>query len=140
MSCSVIVLYKRRSDVSPSDFQKYMEDVHIPLMKEALGDQFPSSYPRRYVARIESGAGDRLGAPAASRKHGNPTAPVVLVGAPDDWAWDMMGEMMFRDELHMQQCYAMMNGLDGQRVKDDEENFTETQQLRVVLVGQSIAA
>jgi hypothetical protein len=117
-----------------------MEDVHIPLMKQALGDHFPSSYPRRYVARVESGAGDRLGVSGASRKHGNPTAPVVLVGSPDEWAWDMMGEMMFRDELHMQQCYAMMNGLEGQRVKDDEENFTETEQLRVVLVGRSIAA
>jgi hypothetical protein len=46
--------------------------------------------------------------------------------------------MIFRDELHMQQCLAAMNSMDGQRVKDDEENFTESHLLKVVLVGERI--
>jgi hypothetical protein len=51
---------------------------------------------------------------------------------------DLVREMIFRDELHMQQCLAAMNSMDGQRVKDDEENFTESHLLKVVLVGERI--
>lgn len=114
-----------------------MEEVHVPIQKEVMGELYPISHPRRYVARIESGAGDRLGAPSASRKTGNPASPVVLVGSPEDLGWDLLAEMVYRDELHMQQCYALINSLDGQRMKDDEENFTETSQLKVVLMSEN---
>ncbi|KAH7385484.1 EthD domain-containing protein [Phaeosphaeria sp. MPI-PUGE-AT-0046c] len=140
MTVSVICLYTRRADISPTEFKRYMEDVHVPIQKEVMGKHYPLSFPRRYVARIESGAGDRLGAPSASKKHGNPESPVVLVGTPEELGWDLMAEMIFRDELHMQQCYATINTLDGQRMKDDEENFTETSQLKVVLVGESTSS
>lgn len=140
MVVSVIALYTRRSDVDPEDFKRYMEDKHLPLLKQVLGDHYPASFPRRYVQRVESGAGDRLGAQSASKKTSDPTGPVVLVGAPEDLGWDMWGELIFRDELHMQQCYAAMNSLEGQQVKDDEENFTVPHLLKVVLVGESIAS
>jgi hypothetical protein len=137
MTVSVICLYARRADISPAEFQRYMEEVHVPIQKEVMGEHYPISYPRRYVARIESGAGDRLGAPSASRKTGNPASPVVLVGSPEDLGWDLLAEMVFRDELHMQQCYAAINTLNGQKMKDDEENFTETSQLKVVLMSEN---
>jgi hypothetical protein len=109
MTVSVIVLYTRRPDISPAEFKRYIEEVHMPIQKEVMGEYFPLSFPRKYLARIDSGAGDRLGAPSASRRHGDPTSPVVLVGSPDQLGWDMMGEMIFRDELHLQQCYATIN-------------------------------
>jgi hypothetical protein len=139
MVVSVLLLYTRRSDIGPEEFKRYMEDKHLPLMKQVLGDHYPASFPRRYLQRIESGAGDRLGTPSASKKTGDPAGPVVLVGAPEELGWDMWGEMVFRDELHMMQCYAAMNSLEGQAVKDDEENFTDPHLLKVVLVGESIA-
>jgi hypothetical protein len=109
MTVSVIVLYTRRPDISPAEFKRYIEEVHMPIQKEVMGEYYPLSFPRKYLARIDSGAGDRLGAPSASRRHGDPTSPVVLVGSPDQLGWDMMGEMIFRDELHLQQCYATIN-------------------------------
>lgn len=51
---------------------------------------------------------------------------------------DMVREMIFRDELHMQQCLAAMNSDPGQLVKDDEENFTASHLLQVILVGDRI--
>jgi hypothetical protein len=136
MPISVIAFYTRRPDMSPTDFKKHMEEVHIPILKDVMGVHYPTSYPRRYPVRAESGLGKRLGAPAAS----NPTSPVVLVGSPSDLTWDMMGEFIFRDELHLQQGYARINSPDGQQVKDDEENFTVPHLFQVIIVGESIAA
>jgi hypothetical protein len=48
-----------------------------------------------------------------------------------------MGEMVFRDELHLQQGMAVMNNEDGQRVREDEESFTVPEKLRIVLIGES---
>lgn len=137
MAVSVLVFYTRRSDLTPAEFKDYMENQHVPLMKEVMGIHFPTSYVRRYVQRVESGAGDRLGAPSSSRRSSEPSAPVVLVGSPGDFGWDMMGEMVYQDELHMQQCYAQINSVEGQKMKDDEENFTDVEQLKVVLIGET---
>lgn len=98
MPLSVLLFYTRRPDITPSQFQRYMEDIHVPLIKEVMGLHFPQIYSMRYVVRVESGAGDRLGAPIASRNRAHADTPVVLVGSPDDLGWDAMGEMIFRDE------------------------------------------
>ncbi|KAF2027051.1 hypothetical protein EK21DRAFT_102805 [Setomelanomma holmii] len=124
MPLSVMVFYTRRPDFSPERFKTYMEQQHIAILKEVMGVHYPLKYPRRYVECVESGVGDRLGAPVASRRNGDPADPVVLVGSPKDLGWDMMGEMIFRDELHLQRGLAKVNSVDRQRVKDDEENFT----------------
>lgn len=50
--------------------------------------------------------------------------------------WDAMGEMVFYDELHVQQCLALMNEPDGQRIKEDEELFALTEKTLVVIVGE----
>jgi hypothetical protein len=98
MPLSVLLFYTRRSDVTPDQFQKYMEEHHVPLIKEVMGVHYPQTYTMRYVVRVSSGAGDRLGAATSSRKRASPDAPVVIVGSPEDLGWDAMGEMVFRDE------------------------------------------
>lgn len=137
MPVSVLVFYTRRPDFTPAQFKAYMEDSHVPLIKEVMEPHFPLTYTLRYVVRVESGAGDRLGLPTASKKRADPDAPVVLVGSAGDLEWDAMGEMIFRDELHVQQGLATINSPNGQRVKEDEEVFTIPEKLRVVLVGDS---
>lgn len=135
-----MVFYTRRPDLTPKEFRTYMEEKHMPVVKEVMGDLYPVDYIRRYVLRVDSGAGDRLGAPAASRRSSDTSAPVVLVGAPSELGWDMMGEMVFKDELHLQQNYAIINGSEGQRIKDDEENFTIPHLLKVVILGETTNA
>lgn len=139
MLTSIVVFYTRRPDLSPDEFKDYMERVHVPIIKNLMGDVYPT-YRRRYPQRVESGAGDRLGLPAACKQTAKPHSPIVLVGSPDDLGWDMMGEMVFRDELHLQQGLAIMNSDDGQKIKDDEENFTVPHKLTVALLGGSISS
>jgi hypothetical protein len=137
MPITLVVFYKRHSDFTPEQFQSYMEDNHVPLLKKAFGPHWPVSYNLRYVTRVKTGAGDRLGATVSSTARASADAPVVLVGSPEDLGWDAIGEMVWRDELHLQQGLAMMDSPDGQRVKEDEEVFTITDELRAVLVGEN---
>ncbi|KAI8941533.1 hypothetical protein NX059_002749 [Plenodomus lindquistii] len=137
MPQSVLVFYTRRPELTPAEFEAYMENHHVPIVKEVMGPHFPQSYIMRYAVRVETGAGDRLGATMSSKKRANAEAPVVLVGSPGELGWDAMGEWVFRDELHVQQGMAAINSPDGQKMKEDEEVFTLTDRLRVVLVGES---
>jgi hypothetical protein len=141
MTVSVVAFYTRLPEITPAEFKRYMEEDHMPKVKKCMGEHYPLSYSRKYVERVESGAGDRLGASSgATKKHADPMAPVVLVGNPSEIGWDMMAELIFRDELHLQQCYATMNSDDGQIMKDDEENFTQPQLLKVVLMSETTEA
>ncbi|EDU48054.1 EthD domain containing protein [Pyrenophora tritici-repentis] len=135
MPISILAFYTRDPDLSPEEFQTYMEGTHMPLVKEIFGDQAPLSCTLRFPVRVKSGAGDRLGAPTSTQKRADPDAPVVLVGEPSDLEWDAMSEFTFRDELHVQQCLSILNSPDGQRLTDDEEKFTVPEKLRVVLMG-----
>lgn len=38
--------------------------------------------------------------------------------------------------LHIQQTFAIANGPEGQRIKEDEEAFTDPDNIRVVLTGE----
>jgi hypothetical protein len=140
MPLSVLIFYTRRPDFTPAQFKSYMEEIHVPILKEIMGGHYPTTYTRRYVERVGSGAGDRLGASVASRRNSLPDAPVVLVGLPQDLGWDMMGELLYFDQLHLQQSLATINSDSAQRVKDDEENFTIPHLFRVVLMGESTDA
>ncbi|KAF1835917.1 hypothetical protein BDW02DRAFT_567529 [Decorospora gaudefroyi] len=137
MTFSVLVFYTRRPDVTPERFQTYMEETHVPLFKKVLGPHYPLSYNMRYVVRVSSGAGDRLGATTSAKGRADPDAPVVLVGSTKDVEWDALGEMVFRDELHVQQAFAMMNSPAGEQVQDDEGEFTVPDKLRLLLMGET---
>ncbi|KAG9195393.1 hypothetical protein G6011_00514 [Alternaria panax] len=136
MPISFIYFYLRRPDVTPEHFRSYMEETHVPLIKEVFEMHPLQSLRLRYIVRVKTGAGDRLGAVTSSRGRADPDAPVVLIGSPKDVDWDAMGEMVFRDELHVQQCLAVMNGPGGQRIKEDEETIAITEKTRVILMGE----
>jgi hypothetical protein len=138
MTVSVIALYTRLPDLSPAEFKRYIEEDHMPMIKKCMGEHFPVTFSRKYIERVESGAGDRLGVSGASKKNADPTAPVVLVGG--QVGWDMMAELIFRDQLHLQQCYASMNSEAGQAMKDDEDNFSLPHLLHVILMSESTDA
>jgi hypothetical protein len=112
-----------------------MEKSHVPLIKEVFKMNPPQSFKLRYVVRVKTGAGDRMGAVTSSRARADPDAPVVLIGSPQDVDWDAIGEMVFHDELHLQQCLSVMNGPGGQRIKEDEETIAITEKTRVILLN-----
>lgn len=135
MTISALLFYTRRPDISPPEFEKYMSKHHVPLIKEVMGPHYPQTYTMRFVVRVSSGAGDRLGAIISSRGRAADDAPVVLIGSPQEVDWDAFGEMVFRDELHMQQALALLETPGGQAIKEDEENFTMVDKMKVILMG-----
>jgi hypothetical protein len=135
MAISVLCFYTRRPEITPEYFQSYMEEHHLPLIKKIFEIHPPQSYKLRYPVRVKTGAGDRLGAVTSRTGRADPDAPVVIVGSPQEMDWDALGEMIFRDELHIQQCLSMMNGPEGQRIKDDEETIAIPEKTRVILMG-----
>lgn len=137
MTVSAQLFYKRREDIAPEAFEKYMIEKHVPLVREVMAAQAPQTYTMRFVARVSTGHGDRLGATLSSRSRIAGDAPVVLVGTPADINWDAHGEMVFKDMLHLQQGLAMMETPGGQRIKEDEYNFTDPDALVVVLMGDA---
>lgn len=136
MPQTLLLFYVRRPDLTPVEFEKYLTEHYLSLMKEVMGPHFPSSATFQFVLRVGSGVGDRLGAPMSSTKKAPADAPVVLVGAPEDLGWDAMGELVFRDELHLQQAFAIFNSPEGQRIGEDEEAFCLPDRTKVVLTGE----
>jgi hypothetical protein len=135
MPLSILLFFKRRSDFSPDQFRTHMEQTYLPLFKSIMGeDHYPPTVTLRYVERVESGAGDRFGATMSLKSRNPPEAPVMLVGAPHELNWDCMCEMIYRDELQLQQSYALMNSPAGQVVKEEEERFTDVEHMRIVLM------
>ena len=137
MPLSVMVFYTRRPEFSPDKFKSYLEDIHLPMLKEIMGPHYPLTYTLRYVVRVRTGAGDRLGATTSTKKNAEPDAPVLLVGLPSELGWDCIGEMVFRDELHAQQGLATVNTPEAQRLKEDEDVFAMPNQLRAVLMSEA---
>lgn len=126
--------------MSIDEFKEHYENIHVPLLKSVTGASFPISHTRHYVARAESGAGDRAGVRTASTKRLEATAPVVLVGTKDDVAWDAFATLTFRDELHFQQFFALVNDpAAAERIQEDEEKFSDAEKFKVVVLGQTLS-
>lgn len=134
MPLSILLFFKRRSDFSPEQFKTHMEQKYLPLLKSIMVEHYPPTVTLRYVERVESGAGDRFGATMSLKSRNPPEAPVMLVGAPHELNWDCMCEMIYHDELQLQQSYALINSPAGQAVKEEEERFTEVEHMRIVLM------
>jgi len=95
----------------------------------------PLECTRHYPARASSDIAQR--APAPVSKY-DATAPLVLLGNPEDVPWDGMAEFTFRDELHFQQFYALLDGTEvGERIADNEAEFSEPSKMRLVVIGET---
>jgi hypothetical protein len=75
----------RKPGFTPEQFADYYDNVHVPLIKELVGDAFPVSHVRYYNKRI-SGAPD--------------FTPLVFTGSPDNVNFDCISVMTFEDDAH----------------------------------------
>lgn len=140
MTYTIVLFVSRKPGLSIADFKEHWEDKHVPLLKSVAGRAFPLSHTRHYVARVESGAGERAGVTSASGRRASAAAPVVLVGNEEDVAWDGYAELTFRDELHFQQFFALVNDPEAaDRIQQDEERFSDPSKFKVVVLGETIS-
>jgi hypothetical protein len=75
----------RKPGWTPEQFADHYDNVHVPLIKECVGTDFPLSHVRYYPKRISE-------APDFT--------PLVFVGTPDDVKFDCITIMTFQDDEH----------------------------------------
>ncbi|PSN71308.1 hypothetical protein BS50DRAFT_280020 [Corynespora cassiicola Philippines] len=139
MTYSIVLFVSRKPGLSIAQFRHHWEEIHVPLLKSLTGNSFPLSHARNYVARVEDGAGERAGVRTASSKKADSTAPVVLVGNKEDVDWDGFATLTFRDELHFQQFFALVNQPEAaDKIQEDEEAFSDPAKFKVVVLGETL--
>ncbi|KAF2017957.1 hypothetical protein BU24DRAFT_449521 [Aaosphaeria arxii CBS 175.79] len=140
MTYTIVLFVSRRPNITTDQFRDFWENSHIPLLKSIAGKAFPLSHTRHYVARVNSKAGDRAGVKTASTKIAASAAPVVLVGNANEVDWDGYAELVFRDELHFQQFFALVNEPDAaERIQMDEEQFSDPDKFKIVVLGDTVS-
>jgi hypothetical protein len=114
------------------------ENEYVPLLLSIGGKTFPLKHTRNYVERVKSGAGTRAGVGPASEARAPSSAPVVLLGNANEVDWDFFSEMEFRDELHFQQFFAIINEQEAaDKLAEAEERFSVPEKLRIVVLGET---
>ncbi|KAE8387386.1 EthD domain-containing protein [Aspergillus alliaceus] len=123
MVFKVLLYATRKSGMTPAEFKAHYENVHMPLVKEAGGADFPLSHRRLYLSR-----------PTPGEDNGFP--PAVLIGSPDDFSFDAISELTFPDEAAFKVFFTRRHEPGTKELLDaDEEKFLDRSKLRAVVLG-----
>ncbi|KAL7624820.1 hypothetical protein AAE478_004034 [Parahypoxylon ruwenzoriense] len=116
MTIRVLMLVYRRPDLSPQQFRKHYEEVHMPLTREVAGDTFPLTHIRRYIPRSTT--------PKNHSTDKDPYLAVVAGGNPFDVEVDCVTELIFRDREHLRSYFEMPHapGAAG-KLEEEAKNF-----------------
>lgn len=114
----------RHPTLTPDQYAHHYDNVHIPLLKRFVGDEFPVSHSRYYLRR-GSGAPD--------------FAPLVVMGADalDGQDVDSVAIVVFRDEDH----YKRFNAKCAEEgvwstIQEDMDRLWKNGVVRCVVVGE----
>jgi hypothetical protein len=115
MPYTIIAYERRQPSLTPAEFAHHYDNVHIPLLKEIVGDAFPISHHRYYLRRAE---GD---------------APLVFYGTPEDFPYDAVVLMVFEDIEHFVRFKEAYEESPRKKEIDEEEGgFIIKSELKVV--------
>ncbi|KAK7991612.1 hypothetical protein PG996_013374 [Apiospora saccharicola] len=110
----LLMIGRRRQDLTPAQFRDHYENVHIPLMRNLTGDTFPLSHERHYIRRDDTGNNGTF--PAA-----------VLVGtSPGAIDYDAVAVLTYRDKAHFDANWAFFEDPETRKIiAADEAKFSE---------------
>ncbi|OGM40819.1 hypothetical protein ABOM_010524 [Aspergillus bombycis] len=124
MVFQALLYVTRKSGTTPAEFQAHYETVHVPLIQKLAGADFPLAHRRLYLAR-----------PAPGEDNSFPAA--VLMGAQEDFAFDAVVELTFRDEAAFKVFFARRQEPGTKELVDaDEETFLDPTKLKAVVLGE----
>ncbi|KAK7942640.1 EthD domain-containing protein [Apiospora aurea] len=111
----LLMIGRRRQDLTPAQFRDHYENVHIPLMRNLTGDTFPLSHERHYVRR-DDGNGTDGTFPAA-----------VLIGTSQAAVdYDAVAILTYRDKAHFDANWAFFEDPETSKIiAADEAEFSE---------------
>lgn len=116
MPVTIISYETRKPNLTPSNFAKYYDDTHVPIMKAAMGSSFPSSHARYYVKRQPDSV-----------------CPMVFIGSPAKVDYDAVVIMTFNDQQHLEDFQTKYGQPEiAQPIWESAENFIVSSELVVV--------
>ncbi|MCJ1324917.1 hypothetical protein MMC10_001579 [Thelotrema lepadinum] len=117
MPTKVMLLFGRIDSITPAAFKDHFENVHIPLIKSLVGEDFPVKHTRMYLERTEDGPNDAS----------------VWIGGQDDFKFDVAAQMTFADEEHWKRFMAKATDPEVQKIlHEDDEKFSDRSKTRAV--------
>jgi hypothetical protein len=120
MTYTLLLFVPRKADLDFRSFKHHWEMVHVPLLKELTGSEFPLSYTRHYV---EKNSDDQ---------------PNVIIGSAEHVAYDGVATLTFINKAHYERYMGMLGGeWNAMKYREDLERFVDIGQLKGVLVGET---
>ncbi|KAB8256545.1 EthD domain-containing protein [Aspergillus pseudonomiae] len=124
MVYKALLYVTRKSGTTPAEFRAHYETVHIPLIQKLTGADFPLSHRRVYPARPVPGEDNSFPA-------------TVLIGAQEDFTFDVVVEVTFRDEAACKVFTARRQEPGTKELVDaDEEKFLDPTKFKAVVLGE----
>lgn len=134
MPYTIVAFIWRKEGTSPSEFKSHYETTHIPLLLRLLGSVFPISHTRFYLARQDEDASS-----FSAEHQQQPPQPIIYVGVPEDFDYDVYAELVFDDQPAFDAFYARMREPDvAAQIAADEEKFIARSRLKVVAVQEPL--
>ncbi|KAI2621590.1 hypothetical protein GGR54DRAFT_599089 [Hypoxylon sp. NC1633] len=125
MTVRVLMLIYRNPAMTPEEFQRHYEEIHMPEFLKVAGDTFPLSHTRRYIPRSAK--------PQDSSAGKEPYPAVVIGGNQADAQIDCVTELIFRDREHMQSYFELPHAPGAAaRLEKDAENFAAKYPVMIV--------
>jgi hypothetical protein len=91
----LLMIGRRRQDITPEQYRDHYENVHIPLMMNLTGETFPLSHVRHYVKRTADPSSTDVPFPAE-----------LLIGEQSDFDFDAVAILTWRDIAHFDANWA----------------------------------
>ena len=118
----LVTVATRKEGVTRAEFYKHTETYYAPLLEQNAGKVHPLAWNRLYHV-------DESEAPIGLSR--------VLIGsdsADDVFDWDCKGEMVFADELHLQQFITFMHSEEALFVLAEEEKFADPTKTKLLVM------
>lgn len=109
----IVILLKRRPDLTPAQFREHYESSHVKLAEKYLGHLY-TDYRRNYAVPIGAAAGDKPNPGVAD----SPYDAISEMWLEDEAAWLEMQRIIARPEI-------------GRVLIEDEERFLDRAALRI---------
>jgi len=120
MTYTLLLFIPRKPGLSLETFKHHWETLHIPLLKQLVGREFPLSHTRHYVEKAQDGQAN------------------VFIGSAEGVTYDGVATLTFINKVHYERFMEKLGEHENQqRHKDDLDVFVDVGGLRGVLVGET---
>ncbi|RDW72404.1 uncharacterized protein DSM5745_07576 [Aspergillus mulundensis] len=132
---TIIILTTRKPSISPSTFRSSY-DSFVDLLKTLLGDTFPLSHRRSFIAHPESRPGVAMPPPWLAPPLRDPSRPTQQDVAAMETGFDCVAEMTFADMAAYERFSARNQEPEVVgRLADVVEGFLDRAKVMMAFVG-----